>query len=94
MQAYGDLTVRGLAQRARILARHPDRVFALFGKSGIVHNPSYGRGESAFDVPGHLPPEGFPSPRTLADTLLQTLLSGVRQALGYGPDAFALAVQQ
>ena len=93
MQAHRDLAIGGFAERARILARHTDRVLALFRKSRIVDQPGCGREGFRYLLRQALP-NGLPRPRALADELLQVLLIALGQALGHGADAFALPVQQ
>jgi hypothetical protein len=42
-QGHGDLAVVLLAQLARVLAGHPDRVPTLLGKAGVVDDPGLDR---------------------------------------------------
>lgn len=37
-QGHTGLTIRGFAQRATVLVRHPDRVVTLFGKVAAIRN--------------------------------------------------------
>jgi len=37
-QKHTGLTIRGFAQRATVLVRHPDGVIALFGKVATIRN--------------------------------------------------------
>src|SRR3954465_3118555 len=81
MQAHRDLAIGGFAERARILARDADRVFALFRESGVIDHPSRG-GEGLGHLLRPALPDGLPRPGALADELLQVLLvaSGRRSA--------------
>src|SRR5438309_8681431 len=94
MQTHGHLAIRGFAQRARVLTRDADRMLAFFREAGVIDDPSHGVREGTLDTFRRPLPEGLPSPRTLANKLLQVLLVAIRQALGHGADAFPFAVQQ
>ena len=60
-QAHGHLAVVLLAQLAAVLPRHADRVLALLGKAGVVHDPgldrptALNRGQDKLPHPGQNP---------------------------------------
>src|SRR3954467_11066353 len=91
MQTHGHLAIRGFAQRARVLTRDADRMLAFFREAGVIDDPSHGVRDRTVDTFRHPLPEGLPSPRTLANKLLQVLLVAIRHSLGHGADAFPFA---
>ena len=100
MQRDGDLAVVGLAQRARVLARHAHRVTALLGKAGVVDDDhAFGIVKCSTQTAAVGVQHGLLVPHALIDEQLQRLLRIAVPAGHVHPttqrfDALAFAVQQ
>jgi hypothetical protein len=76
-QADQDLTVRDLAQFATVLAGHADRVRALLGHSGLVHDPAAHRAvrlKRRQDLAAHRHQHRLVAPRPIRHEVQQLLV--------------------
>ena len=100
-QRHGDLAVLWLAQLAAILARHPDRVLTLLGKSGVIDDPGGDRALSPQGGQHRLADRGQHrrvAPRRRCNKVVQRLVQaghvGWVEARRHRLNALALAGQQ
>ena len=94
MHRHGDLAVTYFAQGPRILARHPNRVTALFGETRVVYEPSRGRLKLGCHPLRQPAADRLPGPGTLPHELLQGLHVGAGHASGQRFDRFSFPIQQ
>jgi len=94
MHRHGDLAVIDFAERPRILARHADRVTALFGKTGVVDDPGRRRLQLLLHPLCQAAAHRLPRPGTLPHELLQGLHVGAGHAPSQQFDRFSFPLQQ
>ena len=94
VQAHRDLAVGRLAQRARILPRHPHGVVSLLGETRVVDDPHRIGPQLRGHALRQTLPNRSPRPGTLSDQLLHRLHVSLGQTRRHRLDRFALAVQQ
>jgi hypothetical protein len=90
----GNLTIRRLAQRPRILSLDPDVMFALFRETSVVDHPHGIRFQLRRHAFPKTLPDWLPFPGALADELLHRLNIPLKHSRRHRLDRFPLAVEK